>query len=57
MPKNTYVQKYLRKYGDVFSSDDSILFCKVSDVKVNTGKKFTVTQHLKTNKHEVLEAR
>lgn len=57
MPKNTNIQKYLREYGDVFSSDGSVLFCQVCEVKVNSEKKFTVTQHIKTNKHEMLAAR
>jgi len=57
MPKDINLQRYLREYGDVFSTDGDILFCKVCSVKVNAEKKFTVTQHLKTNKHEMLAAR
>lgn len=57
MPKDINLQRYLREYGDVFSTDGGILYCKVCSVKVNTEKKFTVTQHLKTNKHEMLAAR
>jgi len=52
MPKDINLQRYLREYGDVFSTDGDILFYKVCSVKVNAEKKFTVTQHLKTNKHE-----
>jgi hypothetical protein len=57
MPKNLNLQRYLRDYGDIFSSDDDILFCKVCSVKVNVEKKIAVMQHLKTNKHEILAAR
>lgn len=57
MPKAVRLQKYLREYGDVFSSDGDILLCKVCTVKVNAEKKFTVTQHLKTNKHTMLATR
>lgn len=57
MPKDINLQRYLREYGDIFSSDGGILFCKVCSVKVNAEKKFTVTQHLKTNKHEMLARR
>ena len=53
MPNNVNLQKYLREYGDVFSSDSDILFCKVYAVKVNTGKKFIVTQNLNTNKYQM----
>lgn len=57
MPKDINLQRYLREYGDIFSSDGGILFCKGCSVKVNAEKKFTVTQHLKTNKHEMLARR
>jgi len=40
------------EFGDeVFSIDASILFCKLCECKVNSDKKFNVTQHLKTIKH------
>jgi len=39
-PKNVNIQKYLREYKDVFSSDRDILFCKECAVKVNVEIKF-----------------
>ncbi|KAL4125875.1 hypothetical protein QTP88_010112 [Uroleucon formosanum] len=36
----------------MFTSDGKILFCKFCDVKVSTTKRFLVTQHIKTAKHE-----
>jgi hypothetical protein len=40
------------EFGDeVFSIDASILFCKLCECKVNSDKRFNVTQHLKTDKH------
>lgn len=57
MPKDK-TSNYLRlrhfvsEFGDeVFSIDASILFCKLCECKVNSDKKFNVTQHLKTDKH------
>ena len=37
---------------DVFSSDGSILFCKLCEVKVAAEKQFTVQQHISREKHE-----
>ncbi|KAL4126000.1 hypothetical protein QTP88_010232 [Uroleucon formosanum] len=34
-----------------FFIDESVLFCKFCEVKVNAQKRFTVLQHLKTKKH------
>jgi len=36
----------------VFTFDGKILFCKFSEVKVSATKRFLVTQHIKTTKHE-----
>jgi len=55
MPKISQTRKYVLEFGEnVFSTDGTILFCKICEVKVNCEKRFTVTQHLKTNKHERL---
>jgi hypothetical protein len=35
---------------DVFTIDESILFCKLCECNVDSDKKFNVTQHLKTEK-------
>ncbi|KAF0701739.1 DUF659 domain-containing protein [Aphis craccivora] len=46
------VRKYVAEFGEnFFASDGGILFCKVCEIKVNSAKRFTVTQHLKTDKH------
>ncbi|XP_025194335.1 CGG triplet repeat-binding protein 1-like [Melanaphis sacchari] len=46
------VRKYVAEFGEnIFASDGGILFCKVCEIKVNSVKHFTVTQHLKTDKH------
>jgi len=37
--------------------DGTMLYCKICEVKVSTEKKFIVSQHIKTNKHEQLLAR
>jgi hypothetical protein len=50
--------KYLKQFGeDTFATDDIMLYCKICKVKVSADKKFTVIQHIKTNKHERLLAR
>jgi len=55
MPKVNGIKKYITEFGEeVFSTDGDILFCKIYSVKVNSVKRFTVTQHLKTSKHERL---
>jgi len=54
MPKcSPSLSSYVKEFGEyVFSSDGKILFCKVCEVKVSASKRFLVTQHLKTAKHE-----
>lgn len=37
--------------GHIFASDGGVLFCKMFKIKVNSDKRFCVTQHLKTEKH------
>lgn len=56
MPKDINLQRYLREYGDVFSTDGDILCCKVCSVKVNAEKKLRSRSIWKqiTNKHEML---
>ncbi|XP_050530617.1 uncharacterized protein LOC126899610 [Daktulosphaira vitifoliae] len=52
MPKNL-LSGFLKEFGEnIFSSDGKILFCKFCEVKVSATKRFLVTQHLKTAKHE-----
>jgi len=46
------VCKYVSEFGEnIFASDGGILFCKMFEIKVNSEKRFTVAQHLKTEKH------
>lgn len=46
------VRKYVAEFEEnIFACDGGILFCKVCESKVNSVKRFTVTQHLKRDKH------
>jgi len=48
----------VKQFGeDTFATDSTMLYCEICEVKVSADKKFTVTQHIKTNKHERLLAR
>ncbi|KAL4089542.1 hypothetical protein QTP88_024562 [Uroleucon formosanum] len=50
--------KYVKQFGeDTFATDGTMLYCKICEVKVSADKKFTVIQHIKTNKHKRLLAR
>lgn len=57
MPKDktsnySRLRYFVSEFGnEVFSINASILFCKLCECKVNSDKKFNVTQHLKTDKH------
>lgn len=52
MPKNS-LSSFVKEFGEhIFSSDGRILFCKYCEVRVSATKRFLVTQHLKTAKHE-----
>uniref|UniRef100_A0A2S2PQT6 CGG triplet repeat-binding protein 1 n=1 Tax=Schizaphis graminum TaxID=13262 RepID=A0A2S2PQT6_SCHGA len=61
MPKitnNTRIRQYITEFGEkVFSSDGTILFCKFCETKINTDRRYLVTQHLKTEKHKSAEKR
>jgi hypothetical protein len=43
-----FVKDFGEKY---FSSDGTILFCKLCEVKLTAGKEFNVQQHCDTEKH------
>ncbi|XP_025198504.1 uncharacterized protein LOC112603549 [Melanaphis sacchari] len=46
------LQTYVNLYGpNIFSIDKSVLFCKICEIKVNSDKKFNVSQHIKSDKH------
>ena len=57
MPKSkplfsSKLRKYVNEFGgDIFSTDGTILFCKVCEVRVSAEKKFTIQQHVASNKH------
>jgi len=43
---------YVSEFGEkVLKVDASVLFCQLCECKVNSEKKFNITQHLKTDKH------
>jgi hypothetical protein len=50
--KDLRLRYFVSKFGgnDVFTIDASILFSKMCECKVNSDKKFNVSQHLKTEK-------
>lgn len=46
------LKNYVSEFGsEVFKVDASVLFCQLCECKVNSEKKFNVTQHIKTDKH------
>jgi len=46
------LRSYVQQYGEsIFSTDGSVLFCKICEVRVAAEKKFTVTQHVGREKH------
>jgi len=50
--KSAILKNYVSEFGDaIFSSDGSILFCKMCEVQVCADRRYIVTQHLKTDKH------
>lgn len=47
------LKQFVSEYGDtVFSSDGTILYCKICEVKVSAEKRFTVDQHVNREKHK-----
>jgi hypothetical protein len=52
MPKikptiSTVLKKYVLEFGEnVFSCDESVLFCKLCETKVNAERSYTVTQRI-----------
>lgn len=46
------LQSYITEFGTgIFSTDNKILFCKVCNTKISCEKRFSVTQHVTTEKH------
>ncbi|KAJ4428403.1 hypothetical protein ANN_24423 [Periplaneta americana] len=47
------LKQFVSEYGDtVFSSDGTILYCNICEVKVSAEKRFTVDQHVNREKHK-----
>ncbi|KAE9522223.1 hypothetical protein AGLY_017381 [Aphis glycines] len=45
-------KNYVTEFGEhIFAFDGSVLFCKICEVKIKCEKRFSVTQHLSTEKH------
>lgn len=45
-------KNYVTEFGGhIFTFDGSVLFCKICEVRVKCEKRFSVTQHLSTEKH------
>lgn len=56
MPKkqnlSNWLQTCVNLYGpNIFSIDKSVLFCKICEIKVNSDKKFNVSQYIKSDNH------
>lgn len=48
---NTRFNLFVNHFGkEVFSSDGTVLFCKICEVKVAADKKFTIEQHISRKK-------
>ncbi|KAL4113266.1 hypothetical protein QTP88_016925 [Uroleucon formosanum] len=46
------LNNFVKEFGEtIFLADNSVLFCKICDIKVSSEKRFTVIQHIKTSKH------
>jgi len=47
------IKKYVSESDkNVFSCDESVLFCKLCETKVNAERRYTVTKHIETEKHK-----
>lgn len=46
------LRAYVREFGDnIFTTDGTVLYCKICDIKVSSEKKFNVSQHIARDKH------
>jgi len=57
MPKEkisvaTRLRNYVSEFGNIFTTDSKILFCTVCNIKIASDKRFSVTQHIATEKHQ-----
>jgi len=56
MPKiincNSRLRNFVKEFGeDIFSCDNTVLFCKICGVKVSAEKKYIIQQHIAGGKH------
>jgi hypothetical protein len=58
MPKlncSSKIAGFVKQFGeDVFTTDGTVLFCKICEKAVNHEKKYFVTQHCESGKHKAL---
>lgn len=57
MPKEkisvaTRLRNYVSEFGNIFTTDSKILFCTICNIKIASDKRFSVTQHIATEKHQ-----
>lgn len=47
------IKNYVSKFSEnVFSCDESVLSCKLCEIKVSAEQRYTVTKHIETEKHK-----
>jgi hypothetical protein len=51
MPKEktsvaTHLKTYILEFGNIFTKDNKILICTVCNIKIASGKRFSVTQNV-----------
>lgn len=57
MPKDksslsSRLRNYVREFGEnIFSTDGQLILCKLCEVKFSHDKRYSITQHIKTEKH------
>lgn len=57
MPKEkssvvTRLKTLVSKFEIIFTTDNKIIFCTVYNIKISSDKRFSVTQHIATEKHQ-----
>ncbi|PSN38326.1 hypothetical protein C0J52_23223 [Blattella germanica] len=56
--RQSFLRQLVTEFGvSVFTTDGSVLFCKLYEVKVSAEKRFTVQQHIRREKHLKANAR
>jgi hypothetical protein len=46
------LQGFVSEFGsDIFSTDNKVLICKVCETKVSSEKRFSISQHIASDKH------